>query len=119
MGACLPFVVTLKGRKGWTGVAKAGDEEGASEESGATPRPVNIAPAMSLCLRRLLGLRFIVIVSIVQFSASGSSSVFKTQGGCEKCSSCWLETGCWNNVQLLSSTAWMVADWQKQTESIY
>lgn len=61
IGACL-FVVTLKGRNGWTGVPKAGEEDGASDGIGTTPRPVNIAPAMSLCLRRLLGLRFMAVV---------------------------------------------------------
>lgn len=57
IGACL-LVVTLKGRSGWTGVPKPGDEEGASAGRGTMPQPVNIAPAMSLCFRRLLGLRF-------------------------------------------------------------
>lgn len=57
MGACL-LVEMLKGLTGCTGVPKAGDDEGAAEDRGATPRPVNMAPAMSLCLRRLLGLRF-------------------------------------------------------------
>lgn len=62
IGACL-FVVTLKGRNGWTGVPKAGEEDGASAGIGTMPRPVNIAPAMSLCLRRLLGLRFMAAIS--------------------------------------------------------
>lgn len=57
MGACL-LVEMLNGLTGCTGVPKAGDDEGAAEDRGATPRPVNMAPAMSLCLRRLLGLRF-------------------------------------------------------------
>lgn len=61
IGACL-LVVTLKGRNGWTGVPKAGEDDGASAGIGTMPRPVNIAPAMSLCLRRLLGLRFIAVI---------------------------------------------------------
>lgn len=59
MGACL-LVEMLNGLTGCTGVPKAGDDEGAAEDRGATPRPVNMAPAMSLCLRRLLGLRFML-----------------------------------------------------------
>lgn len=64
IGACL-LVVTLKGRSGWTGVPKPGDEEGASAGIGTMPRPVNIAPAMSLCLRLLLGLRF--MAAMIEF----------------------------------------------------
>lgn len=33
--ACFVGVVTLKGFRGWTGVAKAGEDEGMTEEEGA------------------------------------------------------------------------------------
>lgn len=62
IGACLLLVATLNGLNGWMGVPNAGEEDGASAGRGAAPRPVNMAPAMSLCLRRLLGLRFIAAV---------------------------------------------------------
>lgn len=55
MGACLGFVVTVNGRRGWTGVPKAGEDEGTS--AGIEARPAKIVPATSLCLRRLVGLR--------------------------------------------------------------
>lgn len=66
MGACL-LVEMLNGLTGCTGVPKAGDDEGAAEDRGATPRPVNMAPAKSLCLRRLLGLRFMAVCFSVLF----------------------------------------------------
>lgn len=78
IGACLLLFVTLKGFIGCTGVPKAGDEERAADDRGATPRPVNMAPAMSLCLRRLLGLMFIVATVVVYVAFPGSrTSKFK------------------------------------------
>lgn len=71
MGACL-LVEMLKGLTGCTGVPKAGDDEGAAEDKGATPRPVNMAPAISLCLRRLLGLRFMAVSFFGLFRKSKS-----------------------------------------------